>query len=135
VPINLNPDPLVDALADETDVVPLAGFVGRSPEGRIRLFVDPELKVFFDIPEEHVAHRHPIPAEHGAFGQSSMIWVRGEWARRPLFGEAQRRALAEEFLIGEFALGTVLPETIADAVQFAAAAARRTTMHSRHCPK
>jgi hypothetical protein len=132
---DLDPDALVDALAREPDVVALAGFLGRSPEGHVRLFVDPELKVWFDIPEEHVVYRYRIPAEEGAFGESSMIWVRGDWANRPLFPPPQRDELAQEFLIGEFALRIALPETIADAVQRAAQVVLRTTMHTRHCPK
>jgi hypothetical protein len=138
VDIDLDPDSLVEALTPDDapeDVVPFSGFLGRGPEGHVRLFVDPELKVWFDIPVEHVVHRHRIPAERGTFGESSMIWVKSEWVHRPLFTEAQRDAFTEEFLIGEFALDSVLPETIADALQDAAEYVRRTTMHSKHCPK
>jgi hypothetical protein len=134
VPVDLSPDALVADLAGEQDVVPLAGFVGQVSEGRVRLFVDPELKVFFDIPEEHVRRRQRFPAESGRYGEWSVIWVNGAWIRQPLFTDEQRERLARDFLIGPFALELSLPETIADAVHAAAREVRkRTTYHSGHC--
>jgi hypothetical protein len=135
---DLDPDSLVDALTregPEPDVVPLSGFLGRSPDGHTRLFLDPELKVWVDVPEDQVVHRHRNSDERGRFGASSMIWVRGRWMRRSLLTKDQRDAIAREFLIGEFALGAMLPETFAEALDAAAMYVGRTTMHTRHCPR
>jgi hypothetical protein len=132
---NLDPDALVTALESAGDVIPLSGFLGRGPDNRVRLFLDPELKVWIDFPADQVVHRHRISVERGTFGPSSVIWVRGEWLRRRLIDERLRHAIAEEFLIGEFALRVMLPESLLDAIDRAAEFVRRTTMHTRHCPR
>jgi hypothetical protein len=128
---DLSPDPLVEVLTQETpepDVVAIVGFVGRAPSGDVRFFLDPELKVWLDIPVRHVRHRQRLPEEEGTVGARSVIWVAGEWMRRPMFDQEQLDALAEEFLIGSFALSLVLPATVADAVE------DMESIRTRRCP-
>ena len=135
---DLSADSLVHALITEgkpeANATALTGFL-RGPgeeNGNVRLFLDPELKAWIDIPAEHVRHRRHI---NGPSGEQSMIWVENEWMEQSLLTSEQREAIAEQFLLGEFAAEILLTQTLADGVGYVAYALLRTTMCTKHCPK
>lgn len=73
---NLQPDPVVDALmADPTQGPPgttvLTGFLGKSPnEGKWRLYLDPGLTEYVEVPEADIKHSETLPDASG-----TSIWV------------------------------------------------------------
>lgn len=134
MPVDPDFDAIAGALAREPDVVALTGYFGDGPDGKVRLYFDPELKVWIDIPEDEVVHRFRRPGENEKFGEYSVLWVRGEFMRSKTVSDEVRANLAEGFLFGEFALDLLLPPTILHATDRVAYLARATTMHTRHCP-
>jgi hypothetical protein len=135
VDLDLDPDAIVDRLAPESgeppDVVALEGFLGTGPEGFVRLYCDPELKIFIDVAIGDVVHRYRIPEEQGAYGERSVIWVKGERMRTRLPQEVPT-AVANEFLLGPFAIERLLPETLGEAVNYLTFVERKVTYK---CPK
>jgi hypothetical protein len=76
---DLSPDELVsDVLGSDgpQDLITLVGFVGEcSVPGYHRLYVDPALTCWVDVPDGDIAHRRRLPAESDAFGGRSVLWV------------------------------------------------------------
>jgi hypothetical protein len=137
---DLDPDSIADELAprgEEPDVVAMVGFLGESAApNHVRFFLDPELALWFDIPVEHVKRRQRLPLDGHAPAERTVLWIAGEWMRRPLFNEAQINSMAGSFMIGSFALSQALPETVEAAMEDVEA--RRsprcvTTMCTPHC--
>jgi hypothetical protein len=72
---NVQPDP-----AKPEATIMLSGFVGHGPEGHARVYPDPTLGTWYDIPESDVVHSMPIP--DSKLG-GSYIWVRGSSEIKP----------------------------------------------------
>jgi hypothetical protein len=72
---NVQPDP-----AKPESTIMLSGFVGRGPEGHARVYPDPTLGTWYDIPEADVLHSIPI-ADSKLGG--SYIWVRASSEIKP----------------------------------------------------
>jgi hypothetical protein len=125
----VDPDSLPDDLAPggaEADVTRMIGFLGESDsENHVRFFVDRELKLWFDIPSEHVKRRRRVTDDTG--DQRTVIWIDGEWMRRPLFDARDINSMAGSFLMGPYAMSVALPETVEAAID---EASRRTTYHA-----
>jgi hypothetical protein len=112
---DFTPDPIFDFIGREQDLVALIGFVDDADD-HIRLFQDPELRIWMDIPKSEVVERHRIAAENDKLGGRSMVWVHGARMREPI-DSGVRQSLTEAFLIGEFAAEVLLPETLEDAAE------------------
>ena len=112
---DFTPDPIFDLIGREPDVVALIGFVDDTGDN-IRLFQDPELRVWMDIPKNEVVERHRIAAEEDLLGGRSLVWVHGARMREPIDSRL-RQSLTEAFLIGEFAADALLPKTLEDAAE------------------
>jgi hypothetical protein len=69
------PDP-----AKPESMIMLSGFVGHGPEGHVRVYPDPTLGTWYDIPEADVVHSLPI-ADSKLGG--SYIWARSSAAIKP----------------------------------------------------
>ena len=72
---NVQPDP-----AKPESTIMLSGFVGRGPEGHARVYPDPTLGTWYDIPEGDILHSMPI-ADSKLGG--SYIWVRASSEIKP----------------------------------------------------
>lgn len=58
------------------DTVLLSGFVGDSPEpNHARLYLDPELRSYVDIPNDAILFSKPVPEERSALG-GSFLWIK-----------------------------------------------------------
>jgi hypothetical protein len=90
----------------------LTGFVGDSAEeGHLRLYSDPSLAQYVDVPEEAVLHSEPLPMDQSPLG-GSHLWVRSDAKLLPQGGGAQQQQagflggqLLQEQLGGAAALG------------------------------
>jgi hypothetical protein len=57
------------------DTILLTGYLGKSSEeGHTRLYFDPELKSYIEIPNEAILHSQQIPEEQSALGGSN-VWI------------------------------------------------------------
>jgi hypothetical protein len=72
---NVQPDP-----AKPEATIMLSGFVGHGPEGHARVYPDPTLGTWYDIPEGDVVHSIPIP--DSKLG-GSYLWVRASSEIKP----------------------------------------------------
>jgi hypothetical protein len=72
---NVQPDP-----AKPESTIMLSGFVGHGPEGHARVYPDPTLGTWYDVPEGDVVHSMPIP--DSKLG-GSFIWVRASSEIKP----------------------------------------------------
>jgi hypothetical protein len=77
---DLSPDEIVRGLQHEgggpQDVSVLCGFLGESDApGYHRLFTDPALKHWVDIPDDAIRYRHRVPDEQDGYGGRSVVWV------------------------------------------------------------
>ena len=54
---NVQPDP-----AKPESTIMLSGFVGHGPEGHARIYPDPTLGTWYDVPEGDILHSQPIGA-------------------------------------------------------------------------
>ncbi len=72
---NVQPDP-----AKPESTIMLAGFVGHGPEGHARIYPDPTLGTWYDVPEGDVVHSMPI-ADSKLGG--SYVWVRASADIKP----------------------------------------------------
>jgi hypothetical protein len=81
---NVHPDP-----AKPEATIMLSGFVGHGPEGHARVYPDPTLGTWYDIPEGDVIHSMPIPDSKlgGAY-----VWARASAQIKP--GRAAAAATA-----------------------------------------
>jgi hypothetical protein len=124
----LGPDSLPGDLAPggaQADVTRMIGFLGESDrEDHVRFYVDRELKLWFDIPNEHVERR--LRAADDTGDERTVIWIDRAWMRRPLFDTEAINSMAGSFLMGQYAMSSALPETVEAAID---EASRRTTYH------
>ena len=61
----------------------LFGYAGRSSrEKHVRLYQNPSLSDFVDVPEDAVVHAVQVPASHSPIG-GSYVWVRGDAELQP----------------------------------------------------
>jgi hypothetical protein len=72
---NVQPDP-----AKPESTIMLSGFVGHGPEGHARIYPDPTLGTWYDVPEDDVVYSTPI-ADSKLGG--SYIWVRASSEIKP----------------------------------------------------
>jgi hypothetical protein len=72
---HVQPDP-----AKPESTIMLSGFVGHGPEGHARVYPDPTLGAWYDIPEGDIIHSMPI-ADSKLGG--SYIWVRANSEIKP----------------------------------------------------
>jgi hypothetical protein len=72
---NVQPDP-----AKPESTIMLSGFVGHGPEGHARIYPDPTLGTWYDVPEGDVIHSAPI-ADSKLGG--SYVWVRAAAEIKP----------------------------------------------------
>jgi hypothetical protein len=72
---NVQPDP-----AKPESTIMLSGFVGHGPEGYARVYPDPTLGTWYDIPEGDIVYSMPIP--DSKLG-GSLIWMRASSAVKP----------------------------------------------------
>jgi hypothetical protein len=72
---NIQPDP-----AKPESTIMLSGFVGHGPEGHARIYPDPTLGTWYDIPEDDVVYSMPI-ADSKLGG--SYVWVRASAQIKP----------------------------------------------------
>jgi hypothetical protein len=72
---NIQPDP-----AKPESTILLSGFVGHGPEGHARIYPDPTLGTWYDVPEGDVVHSTPI-ADSKLGG--SYVWVRASAQIKP----------------------------------------------------
>jgi hypothetical protein len=77
---------------DPPTLVMLVGFNGRSHlPGHRRLYRDPELRSWFDIPEDAIVHEERLPVEYSAL-RENVLWVARSTELVPLRGEPEERA-------------------------------------------
>ena len=73
------------------DALLLTGFVGDSAEeGHLRLYSDPSLAQYVDVPEDAVLHSEPLPMDQSPLG-GSHLWVRSDAKLLPQGGGAQQQ--------------------------------------------
>src|ERR1700710_1568371 len=72
---SVQPDP-----AKPESTIMLSGFVGHGPEGHARIYPDPALGSWYDVPEGDILHSTPI-ADSKLGG--SYIWVRASSEIKP----------------------------------------------------
>jgi hypothetical protein len=72
---NVQPDP-----AKPESTIMLSGFVGHGPEGHARIYPDPTLGTWYDVPEDDVVYSTPI-ADSKLGG--SYVWVRASSEIKP----------------------------------------------------
>jgi hypothetical protein len=77
---DLSPDEIVEAVLGRgapQNLITLVGFLGDSDtSGHHRLFVDPALTCWLDVPDADIVHRHHIPEEQETYGGRSMLYVK-----------------------------------------------------------
>ena len=79
--------------ANPQATIMLAGYSGRGPDGHVRIYPDPTLGKWYDVPEADVVHSQPIPnSELGG----SYVWIKSSAAIKPGSSEpaAQPQAMA-----------------------------------------
>jgi hypothetical protein len=111
---DFTPDPIFAMLEGQPDVVVLIGYMDDDRGDHVRMFQDPELRVWMDIPRTAVVERHRIPAEVDLLGGRTMLWVNADVMRAPIDSGLQQ-SFAEAFLIGEFAAEVLVPATLEEA--------------------
>jgi hypothetical protein len=72
---NVHPDP-----AKPESTIMLSGFIGHGPEGHARIYPDPTLGTWYDVPEGDVVHSTPIPDSRLG---GSYVWVRASAQIKP----------------------------------------------------
>src|SRR5580700_4296975 len=76
-------DFIANVLPDPTkpeSTIMLSGFVGHGADGQVRVYSDPSLGTWYDVPEADVIHSMPIPdAKLGG----SYLWVRSSAQIKP----------------------------------------------------
>jgi len=66
--------------ANPQATIMLAGFVGRGAEGQVRIYPDPTLGTWYDVPEADIVHSQPIAdAKLGG----SYVWIKSSAQIRP----------------------------------------------------
>jgi len=60
------------------DTILLTGYIGKSSEeGHTRLYFDPELKNYVEIPNDAILHTQQIPPEHSSLG-GAHVWIKSD---------------------------------------------------------
>jgi hypothetical protein len=99
---DLSPDEIVAAVLGRgapENLITLVGFLGDSDtRGHHRLFVDPALTRWLDIPDADIVQRHRIPREHDTYGGRSVLYVRRDAVL--LKGEVTTADAEAEYLTG-----------------------------------
>ena len=72
---NVQPDP-----AKPESTIMLSGFIGRGGDGVVRIYPDPSLGTWYDVPEADVVHSMAVP--DSKLG-GSYVWVRGTAQIKP----------------------------------------------------
>ena len=101
------PDPLVRDLVGDPSEVPdtvvMAGFLGESSEdGRLRLYLSPQLTEFVEIAKEDLLRREPLPEGQSPLG-GSLVWIRRSADVR--LTRTRSRQVQAEFLQGNIVEG------------------------------
>ena len=61
--------------AKQPDTVLVSGYVGpASEQGHTRLYLDPELRTYVEIPNDAILHTQEIPPEQSILG-GSLVWI------------------------------------------------------------
>jgi len=109
---DLTPDALAPAAGEQPPPsVPIYGILGESPlASNVRLFLDPALTTYYDIPIEGIVKREKVPADQSPLGvDCSLLFV-----LKGIQLTAHRtdtRTVEEEFLSGDFtAPGSFTPD-------------------------
>jgi hypothetical protein len=100
---NVQPDP-----AKPESTIMLSGFVGHGPEGHARIYPDPTLGIWYDVPEDDVVYSTPI-ADSKLGG--SYVWVRASAQIKPGSAAADTGAVAEAAPAAAPAAGIALQPT------------------------
>jgi hypothetical protein len=124
---SVQPDP-----AKPESTIMLSGFVGHGPEGHARVYPDPTLGTWYDIPEGDILHSMPI-ADSKLGG--SYVWVRASSEIKP--GSAAPAATETEAVQPQQAAAAVNPTPrthchVCDPPK-AAAAMQPTPTPQTHC--
>jgi hypothetical protein len=111
-----DPDPLVGELRNvindvvgSEDIVVLVGYFGEGVDGAKRIYRDPELQEYVEVPGDEILWREQVdPPDE--FGARSAIWVRRSDMEREIhYPEGTHDALSDA------GLGFRIPETRLDA--------------------
>ena len=98
--------PLVEALASDPSKPPekatrLFGFPGPAADaGSTRLWLDPDLTSYVDVPDEAIVHSQTLENEQG-----TVLWVRPE--AKLTYSAVQSQEVQAEFLAGSIAKGNL----------------------------
>ncbi len=111
---HVQPDP-----ANPVSTIMLSGFVGHGPEGHARIYPDPTLGTWYDVPEDDVVHSMPIP--DSKLG-GSYVWIKANAPIKP--GTTAAAPAAMEGLPGAQAGAQPLATQVCDAQAFCANATR-----------
>ena len=96
----------------------LTGFVGDSAEeGHLRLYSDPSLSQYVDVPEEAVLHSEPLPMDQSPLG-GSHLWVRSDAKLLPQGGGAQQQQQQQQQQQAGFLGGQLFQEQLGGAHAF-----------------
>ncbi len=120
----LRPDDVVANLECERgpspDVVGLLGYVGEAQgdnaDDRIRIYADPSLARWIEVPKENVAAREMLSQPRGGLSAPSLVWVDGP-ALREEFGGAPER-LQLEYLNHRAELFFEPPRSLLEAAEY-----------------
>jgi len=87
------------------------GYIGRAAaEGSIRLYLDPLLSAFVDVPEASILYSEPLPRAQAPFG-GHYIWVLREPEFMRDLQEAYQKAAQTMQEVNAHGQGTSLPAT------------------------
>jgi hypothetical protein len=82
---DVTPDPLPAALSD-SDWIPgdvlVYGYLGDGPEDTVRIYPEPDLVEYIEVPAAAVHHRHKIE-DDDVFAAHSAVWIDGALMREP----------------------------------------------------
>jgi hypothetical protein len=145
---DFTPDDVVTSLESERganpDLVALLGYVGEAKGenayDRIRIYSDPSLTRWIEVPKTNVARREMLSQPRGGLSAASLVWVDGATLREE-FAEAPER-LQLEYLNDRAELFFEPPRSLLEAAEYMTMSADyqyamgtpRPTRHPRyHC--
>jgi hypothetical protein len=100
--LDLSSDEIVEAVSGRDapqDLITLTGFLGESGvAGHHRLFTDPALTCWVDVPDADIVHRHRMTEDEETYGARSVLCVKREAVL--LKGEVTIAEAEAEFLRG-----------------------------------
>lgn len=137
---DLSPDEITEAVLRRgapENLITLIGFLGEADvRGHHRLFVDPALTRWLDIPDADIVHRHRIPSEHDTHGGRSVLYIKGEAVLRkgevtPADAEAEYLTSGNpQALASKPDPGVLVHSSLAD---YAESLTKLLTPPGRHC--